>query len=117
MLLKINKHARLNLCFPAALIGPSILSALPIVIEEGDQGTYFCTSPNHPDLNADLSWIPPIGAPTDEITSQGSILFISSVSRHHAGVFMCTVETPEGRRISVSAPLIVNCEYQKTESP
>ena len=98
---------------PAALVGPHMYTRSLIVLDEGSEGTYFCTSSNHPDLNTETSWVAPIGVQRnpDGVAVDRAVLMFFNASRHHAGEYMCTVKALDGRSLTTSVPVIVNCEY------
>lgn len=103
-----NHHDCLTPCIPTAVSGPQSVGT--IVINEGDMGTYFCTSTNHAALQVKTHWFSPYGM-VEGLIIEDQILFFFSANRIHAGEYGCNAVPANGTAINSTVLVIVNCEF------
>jgi hypothetical protein len=91
------------------VIGPSDL----IILQEFESTeTHYCTSSNSLDLVIKSMWIFPPEAPSSFTTVYGVLnsLYVISATRFHAGEYLCTLFTVDGRNTSIPLTMIVLCK-------
>lgn len=73
-------------------------------INESDSLLLTCNFGGNPSPN--VSWF----RDSDEVLATGSVLFISSANRSHAGSYQCVASNGFGNPVTSKATVLVNCK-------